>query len=68
MIGGSEKRTTNVGRVLNFRVRVFLKSAVSFACMCACITQHLKGTVSEVTSRGLQWENKAFKQKKVCCN
>ena len=64
MIGGSRKRTSNVSWLLKFGVRVFLKSAVSYACMCACIAQHLKGTVSEVTSHDLQWENKAYKLKR----
>ena len=64
MIGGSKKRTANVSWLLKFGVRVFLKSAVSYACMCAFIAQHLKGTVSEVTSHGLQWENKAYKLKR----
>ena len=65
MIGCSKKHTANVSWFLNFGVRVFLKSAVSHACMCACIAQHLKGTVSEITSHGLQWENKAYKLKRA---
>ena len=52
MIGGSRKRTANVSWLLKFGVRVFLKSTVR------------KGTVSEVTSHGLQWENKAYKLKR----
>ena len=64
MIGGSKQRIANVSWLLNFGVRVFLKSTVSYACMCACIAQHLKGTVSEVTSHGLQWVNKAYKLKR----
>ena len=65
MIGCSKKHTANVSWFLNFGVRVFLKSAVRHACMCACIAQHLKGTVSEITSHGLQWENKAYKLKRA---